>query len=137
VEAVQLQRTRQLKADLEGREKLPRVLAVLAVLDEVKMDLVLFLDAVLWGDSACSSDPKVRYQRTGLMRSKELPEILERCYEPPQKPDQRDARVVGGRKTLEDFAAHCMANVINRELKSVTRLMYTAHHDLSETTLTS
>ena len=45
-------------------------------MDAQGLNLTIFLDALSWGDLDCNS-PKIRYARTGLLLSEELPSILQ------------------------------------------------------------
>ena len=60
-----------------------KVVKVLDVMADLGINLSIFLDALSWGDATCISDTKVRYARTGLMKSKELPLILRQWWKPP------------------------------------------------------
>ncbi|CDO69445.1 hypothetical protein BN946_scf184817.g5 [Trametes cinnabarina] len=103
------------------------------------MNLPIFLDALSWGDDECISDPKIRYERTSLMVSEELPRILERWYQVPRAHHSHShyVRPAGARKALEEFALRCTAEVIDRELESSSHLFKLPENGLSEGSLTS
>jgi hypothetical protein len=61
-----------------------KVVKVLDGMEDLGINLTIFLDALSWGDAACISNATVRYARTGLMKSKELPLILHRWWKPPR-----------------------------------------------------
>jgi len=68
------------RAEAGGPEGIAaRVRMVLDRIDEVGLDLPIFLDAVCWGNGQLVADGKVKYERSVLMHSEELPRILERC----------------------------------------------------------
>ncbi|KAF8548916.1 hypothetical protein OG21DRAFT_1373694, partial [Imleria badia] len=53
-----------------------------AILDE-GMTLLLFLNAISWGDEWCTADDCVHYACMGLLVSEELPNIPSRWYRSP------------------------------------------------------
>ena len=55
-----------------------RVRSVLDRIETVGLDLSIFLDAVCWGNEHLIVDGRAKYQRSTLMHSCELPQILER-----------------------------------------------------------
>ncbi|KAF9641836.1 hypothetical protein BDM02DRAFT_3201110 [Thelephora ganbajun] len=54
------------------------VLVVLRCIDEVGLDLLIFLDTVSWGCGTVTGDSTAKYQRSLLMNSVELPQIVDR-----------------------------------------------------------
>ncbi|TBU61762.1 hypothetical protein BD310DRAFT_768892, partial [Dichomitus squalens] len=115
-----------------------RVKSILAYMDSVDMNLPLFLDALSWGDTACITDPKVRYERSALVGSEELPRILERWYKVPRASASRShhVRPQGARKALEEFALGCVEEVLDRELETTSRMFRSPPDCLSEEGLT-
>ena len=77
-------KTAKLCSELPGDpEKLcQKVLRVLDTLDEVGLNLPLFLD-LMWGDPACRKDGRLKVARTYLMHDPSLSSILDRWYENP------------------------------------------------------
>ncbi|KAG5645939.1 hypothetical protein DXG03_004729 [Asterophora parasitica] len=71
--AIQIEHTAQLRKNLEGQDLSAKVAYVLCVMDSVGINLPIFLDALSWGDKGCILDGKIRYERTALMTSVELP----------------------------------------------------------------
>ncbi|KAI0349259.1 hypothetical protein OH77DRAFT_1525815 [Trametes cingulata] len=136
---IQLQRTRAMRERLGSASKLERVRRILEYMESLDMNLPIFLDALSWGDDGCTSDPKVRYERTTLMVSEELPRILERWYRVPRASTSRShyVRPAGARKALEEFAVNCVAEVMDRELESTSYLFRSPKDSLSEAALTS
>ncbi|KAI0368261.1 hypothetical protein BV20DRAFT_1054231 [Pilatotrama ljubarskyi] len=136
---IQLQGTRAMRERLGSANKLKRVRKILEFMESQDMNLPIFLNALSWGDDGCTSDPKVRYERTALMVSEELPSILERWYRVPRATHSRShyVRPAGARRALEDFAMRCAADVIDRELKCTSHLFRSPKDSLSEAALTS
>jgi hypothetical protein len=87
------------------------------------INLPIFLDALSWGDSQCISDGEIRYARSALMHSKELPGIIRRWWKPPLSPGSHHARPKGGQEVLEAFAEEIMRSTIERELDSLTKIL--------------
>ena len=71
---IQVEATQSLHEQLDG-PLLENVMNVLQFMDEQGLNITIFLDALSWGDPDCNS-PKIRYARTGLLLSEELPSIL-------------------------------------------------------------
>ncbi|EGN98073.1 hypothetical protein SERLA73DRAFT_74323 [Serpula lacrymans var. lacrymans S7.3] len=76
IRPVQLQYTSQLKTQLTGTPA-SKVRLVLEYMNMLGLNLPLFLNYLSWGDYNCITDPKIRYERTALMVSDELPVILD------------------------------------------------------------
>ncbi|TBU62392.1 hypothetical protein BD310DRAFT_1036622 [Dichomitus squalens] len=127
-----------LSISVPGRTVVDRVKSILAYMESVDMNLPLFLDALSWGDAACISDPKVRYERSALMGSEELPRILKRWYKVPRASASRShhVRPQGARKALEEFALGCVEDVLDRELETSSHLFRSPPDCLSEEGLT-
>ncbi|KAF8338567.1 hypothetical protein F5887DRAFT_842083, partial [Amanita rubescens] len=68
------------------------------------LDLPLVLDALSWGDEECISNGKIRYARTTLLGSLQLPMILKRWHNPPDDKHDKGQRAAGAHDTLESFA---------------------------------
>ncbi|KAI0630349.1 hypothetical protein C8Q77DRAFT_1219914 [Trametes polyzona] len=136
---IQLQDTRAKQRQLGSASKLERVRNILKCMDNNGMNLPMFLDALSWGDEDCVNDPKVRYERTALMVSEELPHILKRWYRAPRTSTSRAhyVRPAGARKALEEFAMDCAAEILDRELESTAHLFRSPEDSLSEAALTS
>jgi len=81
---IQLEQTRRKKAALHGQDLLPKVLCILDAISNEGLTLSLFLNALSWGDESCTANDRVRFARTGLLLSEELPDILARWYKPPR-----------------------------------------------------
>ncbi|KAJ6499887.1 hypothetical protein DFH09DRAFT_945039 [Mycena vulgaris] len=122
-----------MEEDIPGKVK-----KVLETIRDQGLDLAIFLDAICWGNEGCISDGDVRFARTGLMVSDELPGILERCYNPPRRSHKaKGKRPAGGRRVLLEFATTCVSDAIDREMKLSANLFLSPPEDLSEEHLTS
>ena len=135
---IQLENTRNLR---ERQSQFPRsvaarVRAVLIFMDSVGLNLPLFLDYLSWGDVECVKDPQIRYERTALMVSDELPIVLKRWLSPPRGQDTHDVRAMGGKKYLEQFVVDCMQDIGSRELATLRSTARHLKRDLSQAQLT-
>ncbi|EGO05048.1 hypothetical protein SERLA73DRAFT_68695 [Serpula lacrymans var. lacrymans S7.3] len=136
IRPVQLQYTSQLKTQLTGTPA-SKVRLVLEYMNMLGLNLPLFLDYLSWGNYNCITDPKIRYERTALMVSDELPVILARWHKPPQTKGTHNARATGGKDVLKVFAFPCVREAIERELNSIQELAKCLPEDVSEEGFTS
>ncbi|KAJ7055499.1 hypothetical protein C8F01DRAFT_1258377 [Mycena amicta] len=118
--------TARLWGQLAEEDILPAVLDVLGFLKTSKIDLVIFLDALLWGDQHCISDATCRYARTALVASECFPSILERCYHPPRA---SGAKPEGGRSVLTKFALYCVEELVDEEMEASASLFLSPRKD--------
>ena len=73
------EQTRRRKEVIGGPETIASAVnVVLEYLEKVGLDLPMFLDAVCWGNDHLVADGRAKYQRSVLVYSDELPQILER-----------------------------------------------------------
>ncbi|KIJ04333.1 hypothetical protein PAXINDRAFT_142010, partial [Paxillus involutus ATCC 200175] len=106
-------------------------------MNKLGLNLTLFLDLLSWGDPECITNHKIRYERSGLMVSEELPSILERWYKPPRTAGSTSKRAQGARPALERFAFLCVGDVVEAELDGIKDTMHCPAEDLSTEGLTS
>ncbi|KAF8431619.1 hypothetical protein L210DRAFT_3415728 [Boletus edulis BED1] len=132
---VQIQSTQRLREALTGGVA-DKVLAVLSCMDRVGLNLPLFLDFLSWGDRECIVNAKIRYERTALMVSKELPDILERWRSPPRVSGGRNIRSKGARPAMEGFAFSCITEIIDKELEGIGELAMCPSDEVSDSGLT-
>lgn len=74
-----------------------------AMMEATGINLPIYLDALSWGHAKCTKDPSIRYQRSALMHSRELPGILERWRKPPHR-SASITRPAGATQTMNEFA---------------------------------
>ncbi|KAJ6581528.1 hypothetical protein B0H19DRAFT_885312, partial [Mycena capillaripes] len=82
-----------------------KVKMVLLYMDGVGINLPNFLDAVSRGDQACTLDAKIRFERSALLNSVELSEILRRWWKPPRQQKSKKARPKGAKSAMQNFAS--------------------------------
>lgn len=107
--------TQMLGTALSGQNLCQKVVRVLETMEREGIDLPLFLDAISWGDAECISNDRVRYARTALMGSRQLPGILKRWYNPPRT-KSKGQRAKGGHDQMEKFAINCITAKIQKEM---------------------
>ena len=132
---IQIKQTRRLKGVLTGNV-VAKVLAVLSCMDSVGLNLPLFLDFLSWGDQECVVNPKIRYERTALMVSDELPGILERWKSPPRVTGSANIWSQGAQPVMEESAFSCIEEVVGKELQGIQELAMCPSDEVSESGLT-
>jgi hypothetical protein len=136
--AIELRNTQILRQKWEGKSLVEPIKYVLAVMDRLGINLPIFLDALSWGDADCIQDAKVRYARSSLMKSKELPGILRCWWRPPRSAGSKNKCARGAGPAMESFAAECTQHILNRELEAIAAyLVSPMGEDITEETLTS
>ena len=133
---IQLEQTRRKKAALHGQDLLPKVLCILDAISNEGLTLSLFLNALSWGDESCTANDRVRFARTGLLLSEELPDILARWYKPPRNKN-KGRRPAGARQAMETFAINCVLQLLEQEMEHAATLFASPPSELSEIHLTS
>ncbi|KAJ7905795.1 hypothetical protein B0H14DRAFT_3103084 [Mycena olivaceomarginata] len=122
--AIQIQHTSHLRANL-GDGLASKIKATLTVMDGLGINLPILLDGLSWGDPGCNLDAKIRYERSALLNSTELPGILHRW------------RPKGAKDIMQDFAVNCSLQVLELELESLADLFKSpAGLDVTEEELT-
>jgi hypothetical protein len=132
---VQIKCTQQLREALTGNVS-AKVLAVLSCMDSVGLNLPLFLDFLSWGDQECIVNAKIRYERTTLMVSEELPGILKWWRSPPQVTGGTNSRSKGAQPVMEEFAFSCITEVVEKELQGIEELAMCPSDEVSDSGLT-
>jgi hypothetical protein len=119
--AIEVVNTQLLHERMDG-QMVDKVCEVLHVMAQLGINLVLFLDAVSWGNPACIADLKIRSAQTGLMKSQELPSILRRWWKPPRPPGSSNARSAGATDVMMSFARECYLTVVDKKLEKMVPL---------------
>ncbi|OBZ71409.1 hypothetical protein A0H81_08551 [Grifola frondosa] len=95
------------------------------------LDLPLLLWALSWNVPALVTDLLAKYERTSLLVSAELPDILSKWYKPPCE-HRRGIKTMGASKTITQFSLDCVQTVANREMCKVGQFMQRSPDELSE-----
>ncbi|KAI0715508.1 hypothetical protein C8T65DRAFT_528275, partial [Cerioporus squamosus] len=108
--------------------------AVLDYMRELKLDLPLLLWAVSYNEAELVTDALVKYERTALLSSEELPGLLNTWYRPPRV-HGRGTRSKGTSASLEAFSLELVSDIVNREITAVGEFFRTIPDTLSEEAL--
>jgi hypothetical protein len=111
-----------------------RVLAVLDFMTANDIDIATLLWAVSWGVPELSKHPSVIFNRTSLMLSDDLPQILQHWYRPPRS-HGAGIRTKAAHDTMSEWALKTVQETINNEMKCLKPLMKSKPSDLTEESL--
>jgi hypothetical protein len=111
---------------------------IFEVMDPLSINLTIFLDAVSWGDGECMANSKIHYERSGLMKSDELPQILHHWWRPPRRSSTSNKKHASAASdVMEKFLSECFREVVDQELHAVGSVFCSpAGNDVKEETLT-
>ena len=111
-----------------------RVLQVLDLMEILHLNLPLFLWAISWNVPKLTADNRVRFARTALMVSDELPGILAHWHRPPRS-HGHGIRTKAAKKALKDWALDAVCETLDDELVMLKPTMSLAQQDMSEEAL--
>ena len=111
-----------------------RVIRVLRFMEELRINLPILLWAISWNVEDLISDPSVKFARTTLMVSKELPTILSHWFKPPRSHNQ-GIRTKAAQEILTGWVHERLLDLINHEMKAVGSLLDYSKDCLCEETL--
>ncbi|KAF8154046.1 hypothetical protein B0H34DRAFT_784086 [Crassisporium funariophilum] len=139
--AIQIARTASLRERHDPRdphELSRKVEYILRIMDTIGINLPIFLDALSWGDEACTQNAKVRYECAALMNSQELAKILRQWLRPERSPGSKRKRPRGAAPTMKAFALECIKNLVDKELRELAPYLASpAGEDVEPETLLS
>ncbi|RDX45838.1 hypothetical protein OH76DRAFT_1457458 [Lentinus brumalis] len=96
------------------------------------LNLELFLEALFWGDSGCTADPKIAHERRNFMNSPALLSVLNRWWCPPT------GMASGGGDGMRDFVTVRATELLVEELDGAAKTVFRPPPDhLSQEYLTS
>ena len=113
-----------------------RVRKVLAYMKTQDVNLPILLWAISWNVPELASDPGVSAERTALLISTELPQILA-CWRKPPRKHNSGIRTKGARDVMEEFAVATVSSIIDREMEALKPIMTSPQEELSEESLLS
>jgi len=113
-----------------------RVLEVLTLMDSLHLNLPLFLWAISWNVPELVSNDRVRFARTALMLSDELPGILANWHWPPRSHGQ-GIRTKAARDAMNNWALETVCEIMDHELDILKPTMLFPQENLSEDALLS
>ena len=91
---------------------------VLEVLNDGRMDVAGFLDALCWGNRLAVTDRVAKSARTNLMHSDRLATVFSRWLRPPRT-SQGGSTAGGARQILLPVVVETVKDIINREMDAV------------------
>ena len=111
-----------------------RIIKVLQYMDTLRINLPILLWAISWNVEDLISDPYVKFTRTTLMVSKELPTILSHWFKPPRSHNQ-GIRTKAANDVLTGWTLDLLLEKVNHEMKSVGDILEYTKDSLCEETL--
>jgi hypothetical protein len=103
---------------------------------EWQVDLPILLWAVRWNVPELVSNASVQFERTALMVSDELPQILSRWHRPPHTHNV-GTRTKAARVAMDKWALHHVGQVINLEMRALKPILTPPEGELTEESLLS
>ncbi|OBZ71473.1 hypothetical protein A0H81_08665 [Grifola frondosa] len=95
------------------------------------LDLPLLLWALSWNVQDLIASPIAKYERTALMVSDELPDLLTKWHKSPRGHNQ-GIKTKGALQATTQFALDVVGQVVNKEMGAIGQLMRCSTEDLSE-----
>lgn len=135
--SIYIENTQALKSRQQGGlvEPMHRILDAMAA---EGFNVPLFLDALSWGTADCVQDARIRYARSSLLHSEQLPGLLQRWWKPPRTDLSRKSRPRGAKAVVEKFAAEVHRANLNTDLNNLAASFSSnGEDDVKEETLTS
>ena len=111
-----------------------RVLLVLHYMESQQVDLAILIWAISWNVSELITNPTVRFMRTSLMVSDELPLILARWHKPPRTHGS-GTRTKAGCKVMDAWALDTVFETVDHEMDALKPIMDSPQQHLSEESL--
>ena len=111
-----------------------RVVKILDLMDELHVNLPIFLWAISWNEENLVSNARARFARTALMLSDELPVILTNWHQPPRQ-HNAGIRTKAAKLAMTNWALETLCSSVDDELVDVCPIMHFPQDDLSEEAL--
>ena len=111
-----------------------RVLAVLDCMHENDIDLINILWAISWNVEGLSGHPSVVLNRTSVLISDDLPQILRKWLNPPRS-YASGARTKAVRENIKTWALETVLETMDSELKCLKKVMKSKPSELTEAAL--
>lgn len=106
-----------------------KVKFVMHAFDEVNLKIADFLDAISWGDPACTQDAKIRVERSVLLRDGKLEDILHRWAYPPRQHGSKKRRPQGAYPIMKSFSINFFRDSASTELESLADFLHSSAED--------
>jgi hypothetical protein len=111
-----------------------RVVKILQLMEELHVNLPIFLWAISWNVEELISNPQARFARTSLMISDELPGILTHWHQPPRQ-HNAGVRTKAAKLAMTNWALETLCDTVDDELLALGPAMQFPQDDLSEDAL--
>jgi hypothetical protein len=111
-----------------------RVLKILELMEQLHVNLPIFLWAISWNVPELVSNGQVRFARATLMLSDELPGILAHWHRPPRS-HGTGIRTKAAQKAMNDWALETLCDALDDEMSTLAGAMELPQEDLSEEAL--
>jgi hypothetical protein len=110
---------------------LRRIHSVLDHMHQLSINLPILLWAISWNMERLINDDKIRWARTTLMVSDELPAILRNWWRPPRS-HGKGIRTRAGSIAVKELGVEIVTESIDKEMKALTPVLSLPKDDLSE-----
>jgi hypothetical protein len=131
------QRTRNLLQFLTNSGLLvERVISVLEYMKSNDINLAILIWAISWNVEDLVNHKIVVFERTSLMLSEELPDILRNWLRPPRQ-HSAGIRTKAARQALNEWALSTVCKAVNNEMKDLKTFLKSSPSDVSEESLLS
>ncbi len=117
--------TNPLRAQIPEGELEPKISAVLAFMKREGINLALFLDAIFWGDAACTANRDIVHERTNFLDSPDFEVVLNRIWKPPTRAKSHNL-------ALHGFVCDAMAELLETEMASIALVLTPPNDALSK-----
>ena len=102
---------------------------ILIEIDKRGFSVAKFLDGLSWGDTACTQDPKIRYERTSLLHDPQLVNILHRWISPPRPPKSKKKQPEGASPAMTQFVIEYTKKTLSDELENLAPYLVSTTKD--------
>jgi hypothetical protein len=127
-----LQHTRNCQDILEKAGNIAdHVVEVIKFMDSLHLNLLIFLWAISWNVPELVANPKVKFVRTTLMTSEELPDIIT-CWHTPPHAHNSGVHTHAARESLDQYAVGVISDAIDVELRGLKLLITLSPMDMTE-----
>ncbi|KAF8876507.1 hypothetical protein CPB84DRAFT_1637610, partial [Gymnopilus junonius] len=101
-----------------------KVKCILDEFDHQNLKIIDFLDALSWGDTVCTQDPKIRRERTVLLGDKKLEKVLHHWALPPRQRGSKKKRPKGAYPLMKNFATSFLKDQASDELERLGKYLH-------------
>ncbi|KAH8093843.1 hypothetical protein BXZ70DRAFT_897167 [Cristinia sonorae] len=121
--------TPAVESSLSAQQIGEKSIRVIQAMKDEGLNLPVFLNAIFWGNQACTANAEVRHERTTFMSSGYLRTILNRWWKPPNSAQS-------GQATMREFVVGCTQEVLTTEMNNIATELRPGPDPLSHEKLT-